>query len=217
MFLNQSKTIQQLLLATVLGTTLLSGVVQAQVSGQQVADYYRIAQSDGDEGLDELYDAVQKAQQKSPSDATSLFYLGAVETLVGREAFMPWTKLNATENGLARMDKALNALSEQEASELYQGLNKALHLQALAATTFSKVPAFFGYQGRGFQLFQQVLSDPRLKQAPTEAVDWIYVSAIQAALAQKETAQAQHWLAQLQQLSPLSSRLSEAQSLIAQH
>lgn len=209
--------LQKWRLASLIAGLSLTGLAQAQVNDQQIATYYQIAQSDDDKGLDELYRSIQVSQQQSPTDMTSLFYLGAVETLVGREAFMPWTKLNATENGLARMEKALNGLSEKEATQQYQGLNLVLHLQALAATTYTKVPEFFGYQARGYQLFQQVLSDPRLSGAPTASVDWIYLSAIQAALAQKEVAQAQQWLSHLQQLTPHSDRLPDAQRLIAQY
>ena len=170
----------------------------ASINEQQLASYFQAAQGDYSQ-LDSLYKELQLAHQQQPSDPWTLFYLGGTETLKGDDAWMPWTQMRYTEDGLARMDKALNMIGEEQWQQQYRYLPQAIYMQATAAVTFTSVPDFFNYQDQGMQLFKQVLNDQRFLQSPAQATSWVYRFAVEAALNNQQPALAQQWFKQLKQ------------------
>lgn len=183
--------------ASLICLSSLSSNSLAQVSEAQIQLYQQIAQEQGGD-LDQLYNELQTAQQKQAKDAWTLFYLGATETLVGRDAWMPWNKLSYTENGLARMNKALKLIGEKEQLQYYHYLPKSLYMQANAAATFTQVPDMFNTFEQGYQLFQNIIKQEAFIQAPAEATTWVYYQAIKAALKAKDRPQAELWDQHLQ-------------------
>ncbi|MGY5450489.1 hypothetical protein ACVFI8_06025 [Agarivorans sp. MS3-6] len=189
---------------------------QATVDEQLLDRYFTAAQGDYSE-LNQVYKDLQHANQQQPSDPWALFYLGASETLKGDDAWLPWSKLSYTEDGLARMDKALSMIDDSHWQQQYRYLPKAIYMQATAAVTFTSVPTFFNYQERGMELFDQVLSDSRFLQSPAQATSWVYRYAIEAALNAEQTALAEQWFAQLKQASVNDQYSQMAAQLMAQH
>lgn len=188
----------------------------ASINEQQLASYYQAAQGDYSQ-LDSLYKELQQAHQQQPSDPWTLFYLGGTETLKGDDAWLPWSKMSYTEDGLARIDKALNMISEQQWQQQYRYLPQALYMQATAAVTFTRVPDFFNYQDHGMQLFKQVLNDQRFLQSPAQATTWVYRFAIEAALNNQQPALAQQWFSQLQQTGVKDDYSQLTARLMAEH
>lgn len=97
------------------------------------------------------------ARSGRPVGLVALAYLGASQTLQGREAWMPWTKMHAAEKGLATLDKALNRSAE--AGELrFRDTPVQLEVKLVAAITFRQVPdAVFHRRDQGRRLVQEVL------------------------------------------------------------
>ncbi|WP_299586010.1 hypothetical protein [uncultured Microbulbifer sp.] len=158
-------------------TTFAFATLDAQLEGL----YNKAAQQGGD-AIEASYEAFKVAQQKNPTDPAALFYLGASETLMAKESWLPWRKVGYAENGIARMDKALRMLEELEnPGRSAKGMPRDLLFKGIAATTFTKVPAFFNAFDRGFELYGELMGDPRLSHMPVQAVSWIYCGALEAA------------------------------------
>ncbi|WHI47969.1 hypothetical protein [Microbulbifer sp. VAAF005] len=148
----------------------------------QMEDLYQKATKAGGTAVMASYKAFKLAQKEDPSDPIALFYLGASETLMAKESWLPWRKVSYAENGIARMDKALTIIEEMDnPGRSSQGMPQDLLLKGIAATTFTKVPKFFNSFDRGFELYHELMGDPRIGYMPTDATRWIYCGALQAA------------------------------------
>ena len=200
---------------TILISALLSmPVAQAVVPGDMIKLYNAVGQGESSQ-TNELHQQLSGLNEADPQDASTLFYLGASETLKGRDAFWPWSKLKWTENGLARMDKALMMITDDDWQHQYQQMPLALQMQAQAAIVYTSVPDMFAVNERGNQLFEQVFADPRFQQIPAEATSWVYFYGIQATEDQPEQ---QKILFQAMTETGLQDQFTEqARSLLEQH
>ncbi|WP_444942239.1 hypothetical protein ACJJI3_09350 [Microbulbifer sp. ZKSA004] len=148
----------------------------------KMEDLYQKAAAQGGTAIEESYEAFKTLQKDNPSDPIVLFYLGASETLMAKESWLPWRKVSYAENGIARMDKALTIIEEMDnPGRSSQGMPQDLLLKGIAATTFTKVPKFFNSFDRGFELYHELMGDPRIGYMPPDATRWIYCGALQAA------------------------------------
>ncbi|WP_444896589.1 hypothetical protein [Microbulbifer sp. SSSA005] len=160
------------------------GVSVSSLAAQdaQIEDLYQKAAAQGGAAIEESYEAFKALQKDNPSDPIALFYLGASETLMAKESWLPWRKVSYAENGIARMDKALTIIEEMDnPGRSSQGMPQDLLLKGIAATTFTKVPKFFNSFDRGFELYYELMGDPRIGYMPPDATRWIYCGALQAA------------------------------------
>ncbi|WP_444885534.1 hypothetical protein [Microbulbifer sp. PSTR4-B] len=174
-------------------STSAFAAVDAQLEGL----YNKAAQQGGD-AIEVSYEAFKIAQQQDPTDPAALFYLGASETLMAKESWLPWKKVSYAENGIARMDKALLMLEELEnPGRSARGVPRDLLFKGIAATTFTKVPAFFNAFDRGFELYGELMNDPRLSHMPVQAVSWIYCGALEAADLGEKSDQKSEWQAKV--------------------
>ncbi|WP_445360023.1 hypothetical protein ACJJIL_14490 [Microbulbifer sp. EKSA005] len=148
----------------------------------KMEDLYQKAAAQGGAAIEESYEAFKTLQKDNPSDPIVLFYLGASETLMAKESWLPWRKVSYAENGIARMDKALTIIEEMDnPGRSSQGMPQDLLLKGIAATTFTKVPKLFNSFDRGFELYHELMGDPRIGYMPPDATRWIYCGALQAA------------------------------------
>ncbi|WP_445358717.1 hypothetical protein [Microbulbifer sp. ANSA005] len=160
------------------------GVSVSSLAAQdaQMEGLYQKAAAQGGAAIEESYEAFKALQKDNPSDPIALFYLGASETLMAKESWLPWRKVSYAENGIARMDKALTIIEEMDnPGRSSQGMPQDLLLKGIAATTFTKVPKFFNSFDRGFELYHELMGDPRMGYMPPDATHWIYCGALQAA------------------------------------
>ncbi|WP_444916015.1 hypothetical protein [Microbulbifer sp. TRSA007] len=160
------------------------GVSVSSLAAQdaQMEGLYQKAAAQGGAAIEDSYEAFKILQKDNPSDPIVLFYLGASETLMAKESWLPWRKVSYAENGIARMDKALTIIEEMDnPGRSSQGMPQDLLLKGIAATTFTKVPKFFNSFDRGFELYHELMGDPRMGYMPPDATHWIYCGALQAA------------------------------------
>lgn len=139
----------------------------------------------------------QSIVDANPEDPFALVMLGSSHTLMGRDAWMPWSKLRHTENGLDEMAMAQRLLTHEHRDLYFQGMSITHHVQTMAAITFTQVPDFFGRHEEGFYLFQDVLSDTQFLALPAEAKTFAFYYAISAARQIDQTNQAEAWLDQM--------------------
>ncbi|WP_444927289.1 hypothetical protein ACJJI4_04985 [Microbulbifer sp. TRSA002] len=160
------------------------GVSVSSIAAQdvQMEDLYQKAAAQGGAAIEDSYEVFKTLQKDNPSDPIALFYLGASETLMAKESWLPWRKVSYAENGIARMDKALTIIEEMDnPGRSSQGMPQDLLLKGIAAITFTKVPKFFNSFDRGFELYHELMGDPRMGYMPPDATHWIYCGALQAA------------------------------------
>jgi hypothetical protein len=148
--------------------------------------------------LAKTWEHLYLADQKDPM---ALVMLGSSHTLMGRDAWMPWTKLRHTETGLEEMAIAQRLLTAEHKQIYFDNLTVDLQVKTTAAITFTQVPEMFGRHEEGFYLFEDVLSDPALAKVPAPAVTYIYYYAISAALQIGKNEQAVAWQNELIELS----------------
>ncbi len=179
-------------IALTLTTVFTASVSHAELDEALINEYNRVAQGESDQ-VEELFEQLDRAHKTDPADPVALFYFGASGTLMGRESWMPWNKLSYTENGLARMDKALSMLSEDPDQPAIDQLPQDLYLKASAAIVFTDVPEMFSYFERGYGLFQEVFDDPRFSAIPLREKTWIYYYAIKAADSKGDVDNLNNW------------------------
>ena len=204
--MNQLLSLHIACTAIVLTIALTFPMLSIATPTSSTISLYKQAVAGNTKVVDIVYSKLtQNLKENGPTPLT-LIYLGSTETLQGRDARMPWTKLRHTEPGLARMNKALDLL-HQQATPLNQqrrvnGLYESHLVKAIAGTSFTSVPDFFNHFERGYELYLDLLANTAFQQSPPEATAWIYLYAIQAALHINEYEQASHWLTIMKQQAP---------------
>jgi hypothetical protein len=128
--------------------------------------------------------------QAEPSDLVLQAYAGAALTLKGRDAWLPWRKMSFTEEGLARIDKALAQLSPAHDRPLHRGTPASLEVRFTAASTFLKLPGLFNRGPRGGQLLAEVVNSPLLAGSPLPFQGVVLMCAAQQAAKGGKTAEA---------------------------
>lgn len=93
-------------------------------------------------------------------------YLGAAQAMQGRQAWMPWSKMRATERGLATLDKTLRRLDAAFDRELVRGAPISLEVRLIAASTFLALPSLFNRFDSGKQLLREAFASPAYAAAP---------------------------------------------------
>ncbi len=159
------------------------------------AAYQQYLAVSGDEGgsAKKLAQQWQDIYADDMNDPLALVLLGSSHTLMGRDALMPWSKMNHTEKGLDEMSLAVRLLQDQHKTQLFEQMPVYLHVKTTAAITFSQVPEFFGRHEDGYYLFEDVLSDPVFLAMPVQAQTYVYYYAIAAALQVDKSEQAAQW------------------------
>ncbi|MBS4099300.1 MAG: hypothetical protein KGZ83_21015, partial [Sulfuricella sp.] len=97
-----------------------------------------------------------------------LAYLGAAQTMQGRDAWLPWEKVRATERGLAVLDKALRSLEARHDTEIFNGTAISLETRLVAANTFLSLPSLFNRFDAGKQALREAFAHPGWAAAPGE-------------------------------------------------
>ena len=96
-----------------------------------------------------------------------LAYLGALQTMQGRDAWMPWTKMKASEHGLDTLDKALRRLTPAHDQVAVRGVPVTLEAKFVAATSFVQVPdMIFHRADRGRALLKEITASPLYAATP---------------------------------------------------
>lgn len=193
-------TIKHLITVTFL-TATLSFSAQAAINEQDIHIYNQAA-AGNEEHVEPAYQAFSQLIEQEGATSISLVYLGSTETLKGRDAWMPWTKMNHVEKGLANINKGLTLLASETTPLAQQpvltGLKESYLTRALAASTYSQLPDMFNHFERGYELFLSLLAEPEFTTQPFQASAWVYDYAIQAAIRAEDLSQASKWLTVMQ-------------------
>ncbi|WP_299946671.1 hypothetical protein [uncultured Microbulbifer sp.] len=189
-----------------LSLCLLTGAQAIAVpSDALIEQYNQAAQGDKDK-VDIVYNQLQNQIEHQGSDALTLVYLGSTQTLIGRDAFLPWNKMKHVEQGLGTIAEGLGLLSDKTTplplQEIRQGLPEAVLAKAIAANTYTSLPDMFNHFERGYDLYLDLLSDVDFIAQPFDAISWVFIYAIQAAIRAEDPKQAQLWANQMAAINP---------------
>lgn len=149
----------------------------------------------------QAYQTLSEAQQAAPADLELLAMLGAVETSAAKHAWMPWNKMQAAEQGLAKLDKALRLLPQPTNGTTQQQQVAALTMQvhSIAGCTFIHLPDMFNRFEQGYQLLKGQLQSPAFQYAPAAAQQALYSCGSQAANKAGDSQLASQWQSKLGQ------------------
>ena len=110
------------------------------------------------------FEALAKAEPAQPLYAA---YLGSAISLRAREAWMPWSKMKYSEQGLDHIDRALDALKPEHDRVLVRGVPVGLETRFVAASMFIALPdGIFHRRAAGLKLLDEVQRHPALAAAP---------------------------------------------------
>jgi hypothetical protein len=157
------------------------------------------AAAGGDAGAtDDAVARLARLAEAEPADAPPrplvLAYLGAAQTLQGRDAWMPWTKLRATERGLSTLDKALRRLEPGHEAARFRDAPVALETRLVAATTFIALPGMFHRLDEGKAVLRTAFASPAFAGAPAGLRAGLHrQAAIAAARDKKDGEEAAQW------------------------
>ncbi|MGD8110780.1 hypothetical protein [Vibrio sp. TRT 17S01] len=212
--MNVKKSVLGIFLGAMVSTSTMAAPSETLISQYNLA-------AEGDENkVSEVYQQLTQQISKQGADALSLVYLGSTQTLMGRDAFMPWNKMKYTEQGLATIAKGLSLIPDQptylKQQEWRQGLPENILAQAIAAATYTSLPDMFNHFERGYDLFLDLLSSEDFSAQSYEATSWVYIYAIQAALRANDAEQAMKWLNVMQTQNASHPMTLQAEAIIQQ-
>lgn len=200
---------------------LMTATVSTQVAAlpsEELIGQYNLAAQGNEEKVEQVYQQLNKLIELEGADALSMVYLGSTQTLMGRDAWMPWNKMKYTEQGLATISKGLDLIqSEPKAisDQVYrQGLPENQLAQAIAGATYTSLPDMFNHFERGYEIYLDLLANQEFTNQHYDATAWIYIYAIKAALRAEDSEQAKEWLTQMKQKNARHPMTAEAQALI---
>lgn len=141
-----------------------------------------MAAADGDKrAAKQVLQVTDLLYQTYPDHPFVTLIRGANLALKGRDAKMPWSKWQYTQQALELLEQAVEQLEPEHRLISVQGVPLDLHVQSQAGIIFTLVPRFFNRLEQGEQYLQAVLDDPALEQCPQETVNLIQYYAEQAA------------------------------------
>ncbi len=145
----------------------------------------------------------------NPTDALTLALLGSSEPAGARYAEQPWEKMQLSERGLARLDKALKQLKSKadiEPAERFQVLTTA-------GCTFIALPPMFNRFDQGYQLLNKTISNPGFAHAPARSQVRTLMCGAQAAVQAGDKDQAKQYITSITSIAPQGPHMAMVDQL----
>ena len=152
----------------------------------------------------------KQLNEKEPGNPLFLAYYGSTQTILARDAWLPWKKLKLGEQGLDLIDKALTRLTPEHDKVLLRKIPLSLETQLVAVNTFFLVPdQFFHRYDSGKALLAETMKSPVFAQSPPQIQARLYFQA--AFVAEKEGKPADE-VAQLKRVLELDPQGGDAEA-----
>lgn len=202
---------------TILPFTMLalitSGAVLANdIPAEVMADYQAGVQGDAAANARAI-NALSELQKQQPKDALTIGLLGSSETAGARYADQPWEKMQLSEKGLARLDKALILVKKQPTDAASAAVQ--MQINVTAGCTFISVPPMFNRFDQGYRLLETTVNSAGFSHSPARAQVKAYMCAAQAAVQQGDKQKAAEYLQQIVTLAPQGPHLAMVDQLKA--
>ena len=202
-----------------IGLALIAPTLALANPSSDVLDIYNQAAQGNEDLVEVAYERLYDTLQQDGATPLTLVYLGSTETLMGRDALLPWNKMKYVEKGLSTIDKSLVLLKDEDQpiheQPRVQGVPDSYLTRAMAAVTYTSLPDMFKHFDRGYDLFLSLLAEDEFQQQHFSATSWIYRYAITASIRAEDLTQAQAWLKQMEMADADNIETMTAKALIA--
>lgn len=121
---------------------------------------------DSESALTSALETLSRLVQQEPANPLLQAYLGSAEAMQAKFTLFPWKKMEHCENGLAKIDKALQQLDAGHDKALVRGVPLSLETHLIAANTFLALPELFKRSQAGHKQLLALLSSPLLINSP---------------------------------------------------
>ncbi len=197
--------VSRLFLLTVISCSVVYGAtpdelrdVRAQFSGGLI----------GEQENEAIHDRLQKMLKQDPDNPLLLVYFGSTETVMGKHAWMPWSKLGYVNDGIGHIDRALRLADQLEASDESAAPMVVDEVRLVAANTYVSLPEMFNTFDSGKTLLEKLLRTQPQRAWPETFLASLYSTAAKAAQREGDEAAQAKWQMRIQGLS--SDRISGA-------
>ncbi|KZX59753.1 hypothetical protein A3712_03245 [Vibrio sp. HI00D65] len=202
-----------------IGLALIAPTLALANPSSDVLDIYNQAAQGNEDLVEMAYERLNDTLQQDGATPLTLVYLGSTETLMGRDALLPWNRMKYVEKGLSTIDKSLVLLKDEDQpiheQPRVQRLPDSYLTRAMAAVTYTSLPDMFNHFDRGYDLFLSLLAEDEFQQQHFSATSWIYRYAITASIRAEDLTQAQAWLKQMEMADADNIETMTAKALIA--
>ncbi|MES9901253.1 MAG: hypothetical protein ABW168_01060 [Sedimenticola sp.] len=183
---------------------LAAGVSAAAEFGEEFAQatevfnsYYKEEGSSWDEAMTKF----AALDERSPNNPAVLVYMGSLETLKARDAWMPWTKIKWVEMGLERIDLALEKIAPSHDGEVVDGVAASLLTRIVAVDTFLSVPGFLNRMQDANDVFADMVDSVAFESADKETLKTIYGLGLKIAERDEKTVDVEKWRKKIAKLA----------------
>lgn len=197
---------------TMLALITSSSVLASDISAEVMADYQAGVQGDAAANARAI-NALSELQKQQPKDALTIGLLGSSETAGARYADQPWEKMQLSEKGLARLDKALILVKKQPTDAASAAVQ--MQINVTAGCTFISVPPMFNRFDQGYRLLETTVNSAGFSHSPARAQVKAYMCAAQAAVQQGDKQKAADYLQHIVTLAPQGPHLAMVDQLKA--
>lgn len=149
---------------------------------KQAREQQQLAIKGDEDATEKAYDLFEQLLKANPNSAMLLANLGSLETIKGRDAWMPWNKMSFVESGLDKIDQALEMIEDEDyqdskVSQIWQ----SIEARNVAANTFISLPSMFNRYESGKEELVLLLSSAKFASAPKGIKNSAYKLAIKVA------------------------------------
>ncbi|MGF1758633.1 hypothetical protein L4D76_11930 [Photobacterium sagamiensis] len=217
MTISKRKPISPLIAASLVASTLMVKTAAAapQIPAE-VMEYYAQATQGDTSSTEKTFDLLTALQKEHPRSALINTVLGSTETMMGRDAWMPWNKMEYVEKGLSRMDKAVKLLQADDYTETFESTPVSLWVKTTVGCTFIEMPEMFHRLDAGYQLLENTINSEEVKPLPFAMKVNAYFCAGKAASLAGEPEASQRYLNTMLANVPGSPQAVEAKALLAE-
>ncbi|MDH5360782.1 MAG: hypothetical protein OEX03_09470 [Gammaproteobacteria bacterium] len=191
--------------------------VYAGPAEQQAFENFERAAA-GDKAAVEL--AIEQFETLLKGDPQQPVYearVGSLTTMQARDAWAPWKKMSYSEQGLERIDLALDTLTDVHDQQQIEQRFVSLDVRYTAAVTFSSLPRFFNRWGQAERILAEMLQSPLLAKTPVEFRASVWLSRARLAQQRQELPLYKEYLQKVIELAPNSKPGIAARKLLAEN
>ncbi len=114
---------------------------------------------------DGAIDAFRALAASHPGHPLFGVYEGAATALQGRDAMLPWNKMQLAEKGANQIEKSLAQLTSAHDEALIQGSPESILARLIAANTLLALPSMMNRHAAGQRAVEAALASPALANA----------------------------------------------------
>jgi tetratricopeptide (TPR) repeat protein len=194
----------------------------SMAANAEVEDALNIAIARFDRAVDGDKNAVHSALQafenlakQSPDHPFLEARIGSLMTMRARDAWAPWNKMRYAEQGLDKIDRALERLRTKDDGVRLIDLPVSYDVYLTAASTFVALPKFFNRLGQAERLLRKLTEDAHFTETANGFQAAVWLSRAQVAQRQDHESDYKRYLKQALALDPNGKSGRQARSMLS--